>query len=118
MTRTPYFLFLFAFISLPFLLPSCVAPKELQYRDFKNFSIEKVGFSSTTIRMDLIYYNPNNFSLQLKTTDLDIFLDNNYLGRTMQEQQLTIPSRAEFSIPITMEVDMKHLLKNGIITLV
>ena len=68
--------------------------------------------------MDLIYYNPNNFSLQLKTTDLDIFLDNNYLGHTTQEQQLTIPSRAEFSIPIIMEVDMKHLIKNGIITLV
>ncbi|MEO6720916.1 MAG: LEA type 2 family protein [Ferruginibacter sp.] len=102
---------------LPFLLNSCSTPKELEYRDFKNFTITKVGFSSTAIRMDLVYYNPNNFSLQLKSTDLDIFLENSYLGHTIQEQQLTIPSRAEFFIPVMVDVDMKNLLKNGLITL-
>ena len=100
-----------------FLLVSCAAPKELEYRDFKNFSIEKLGFSSSSVRMDLIYFNPNNFGLQLKRTDLDIFLDSNYLGRTAQEYAITIPRRAEFTIPIKMDVDMRNLLKNGFITL-
>ena len=100
-----------------FLLVSCAAPKELEYRDFKNFSIEKLGFSSSSVRMDLIYFNPNNFGLQLKRTDLDIFLDSNYLGRTEQEYAITIPRRAEFTIPIKMDVDMRNLLKNGFITL-
>ena len=102
---------------LPFFLNSCSTPKELEYRDFRNFTITKVGFSSTAIKMDLVYYNPNNFSLQLKSTDLDIFLENSYLGHTIQEQQLTIPSRAEFFIPVIIDVDMKNLLKNGLITL-
>jgi len=114
----PSFCWYFLVLSLPVLLNSCIAPKELEYRDFKNFTISKVGFSASTIRMDLVYYNPNNFSLQLRTTDLDIFLENNYLGHTIQEMQLTIPSRAEFSIPISMDVDMKNLLKNGLLTLV
>ena len=114
----PSFCWYFLVLSLPVLLNSCIAPKELEYRDFKNFTISKVGFSASTIRMDLVYYNPNNFSLQLRTTDLDIFLENNYLGHTIQEMQLTIPSRAEFSIPIVMDVDMKNLLKNGLLTLV
>lgn len=68
--------------------------------------------------MDLVYYNPNNFSLQLQRTDLNIFIDNNYLGHTIQELQITIPKRAEFFIPVKIDVDMKNLLKNGFITLV
>jgi len=103
--------------SLTLLLLSCSVPKELEYRDFKNFSIDKVGFSSSVLKMDLIYYNPNNFGLQLQRTDLDVFLDNNYLGHTVQEQQITIPARAEFGIPIKIDVDMKNLLKNGFVTL-
>ena len=100
--------------SLPLLLISCSTPKELEYRDFRNFTIENVGFSSTAIKMDLIYYNPNSFGLQLKSTDLDVFLNNNYLGHTIQEQLVIIPKQAEFSVPIKIDVDMQNLLKNGL----
>ena len=64
--------------------------------------------------MDLIYYNPNSFGLQLKSTDLDVFLNNNYLGHTIQEQLVTIPRQAEFSVPIKIDVDMQNLLRNGL----
>jgi LEA14-like dessication related protein len=98
------------------LLTSCSVPKELEYRDFKNLTIEKIGFSSSAIKMDLIYYNPNNFGLELNRMDLDIFINNNYLGKTSQDYQISIPRREEFSIPIKIDVDMKNLLKNGFTT--
>lgn len=98
---------------LTFLLVSCSTPKALEYRDFKNFTVDQLGFAATTIRMDLVYYNPNNFGLQLKSTDLDVFVDNNYLGHTIQEQLVSVPSREEFTVPIKIDVDMKNLLKNG-----
>jgi LEA14-like dessication related protein len=100
--------------ALLFLVTSCQAPKDLVYRDFRNLSVNKLGFSSSTVTMDLIYYNPNNFGLQLKRTDLDIFIGDNYLGHTVQEYQVSIPKRGEFSIPISIDVDMKNLLKNAI----
>jgi LEA14-like dessication related protein len=95
-------------------LSSCSAPKALEYKDFKHFTITQLGFTSTSVKMDLIYYNPNNFGLQLKRTDLDIYLDNTYLGHTIQEYQITIPNRNDCSIPIQIEVDMKNLLKNSL----
>jgi LEA14-like dessication related protein len=103
---------------LTLLLTSCSTPKELEYRDFKNFTIDKLGFSATAIKMDLVYYNPNNFGLQLKSTELDIFLNNNYLGHTLQDQLVEIPRRAEFAIPVRIDVDMKNLLRNGLATLI
>ena len=107
---------LFVFIVLTNLLISCSTPKELEYREFRNLTVEKIGFSSTALKMDLIYYNPNNFGLELNRTDLDIFINNNYLGRTSQEYQVSIKKREEFAIPIKIDVDMKNLLKNGLTT--
>ncbi len=64
--------------------------------------------------MELVYFNPNNFGLQLKRTDLDIYIDNVLLGHTTQEYQITIPKKEEFSIPIQLSVDMRNLLKNSL----
>ncbi len=109
--------------SLPFLLIltilliSCSAPKELEYREFRNFSVQKIGFSTSSVKMDMIYYNPNGFGLQLKRIELDVFVNGVLLGHTSQEYQITIPKKEQFIIPITIEVDMKNLLKNSLTTL-
>lgn len=107
---------LLSFFALSILMTSCRAPKDLEYRDFKNLSVEKLGFASSTIKLDLVYYNPNNFGLQLKNTDLDIYLDSNYLGHSAQEYQITIPKRSEFTLPFQVDVDMKNMLKNALNT--
>ena len=106
-----------ALIILILWATSCQPTKELVYRDFKNLKVEKIGFAATTLKLDLIYYNPNNFGLQLKYTDLDIYVDNNYLGHSTQDYQISIPRLAEFTIPLAIEVDMKNLLKNALPTL-
>ena len=102
--------------SITFFASSCQAPKELVYRDFKNLKVEKVGFAATTLKVDLIYYNPNNFGLQLKYTDLDIYVDNNFLGHSSQDYQITISKLSEFTMPLAIEVDMQNLLKNALPT--
>ena len=97
-----------------FLMTSCHEPKELEYRDFKNISSEKLGFSTSTFKIDLVYYNPNNFGLQLKRTDLDVYIDSNYLGHTAQDYQINIPRKGEFTLPLSIEVDMKNAYKNAV----
>lgn len=104
-------------ILLTLLLNACSSPKALEYRTFKNFTIEKPGFSSTAVNLDIVYFNPNNFGLQLKRTDIDIFVNDTYLGHTGQDYQITIPKKEEFSIPLKIEVDMINLLKNGLTSL-
>lgn len=104
-------------VLMTLLLVSCSTPKELEYRDFKNFTINKVGFASSTAKMDMIYYNPNNFGLQLKKTDLDIYINGVFLGHSTQEYQVTIPKKDQFVIPVVLVVDMKNLLKNGLTAL-
>ncbi len=97
-----------------FLLSSCSTPKPLEYRDFKNLSIEKMGFTNSSVSMDIVYYNPNRYGLQLNRTDLDIYINNIFLGHTSQQYFITIPRSDTFSIPLRLEVDMRNLFKNGL----
>lgn len=116
--KSPGLLFFSMLVLLTVFQLSCSTPKALEYREFKNFTVEKLGFSTSTVKMDLVYFNPNNYGLQLKSTNLDLYINDTYLGHTGQDYQVTIPQKSDFTIPLKMEVDMKNLFKNGFNALV
>lgn len=97
-----------------FFLTSCHQPKDLVFKEFKNLSLEKLGFAGVALKVDLVYYNPNNFGLELNRTDLDLFVDSSFLGHSSQDIQIFLPRRDFFTIPLKVDLDMKNLLKNGL----
>jgi LEA14-like dessication related protein len=101
-------------LMLVFFMTSCRAPKDLEFREFNNLSLENVSFLSAVLKVDLVYYNPNNFGLELNRTDLDIYIDSTYLGHSNQDVQVAIPKREIFTVPLKVDLDMKNLLKNGL----
>jgi LEA14-like dessication related protein len=104
-------------IALLFLMTSCRTPKEFVYKDYKNFSLGSVGASTTTVNIDLIYFNPNNFGVQLRRTDLDVYIDGVFLGHTVQEHQISIHKKSDFTLPLAIDVDTKNVFKNLYTTL-
>ena len=107
---------LFALVLILFLglQSSCHEPKSLEFREFKNLTLDKLSFAGAALKVDLVYYNPNNFGLQLNRTDLDVFVDSTFLGHSSQDVQVTISKRDVFTIPLKLDLDVKNLLKNGI----
>jgi LEA14-like dessication related protein len=99
------------------VIMSCSSPKMIEYRDFKNFSIKQAGFVSSTVEVDLEYYNPNNYGLQLRNVDLDIMVNNKPLGHSVLDTLIQVPRKSNFIIPIKFDVDMKHLVANAFYTL-
>ena len=104
--------------SFVIFMSSCRAPKDLEFREYNSVSLDKMSFSSSTLKMNLVYYNPNNFGMELKRTELDIYVDSTFLGHSSQELQVTIPKRDVFTIPLKIDLDMKNLLKNGLLGLI
>lgn len=96
---------------------SCHSPKDLEFRNVQNITLDNLSFNDATLKMELVYYNPNNFGLELNRTDFDIYVNDNILGHSLQDLQLKIPSRKEFTVPVQVNLDMKNLLKNGITAL-
>ena len=105
-------LVLFALLALTFL--SCSKPQGFEYRDLKNFKVNNVGFDKSNISMDLVYFNPNSFGVDLKKVDCDLYLDNNFVGKFMLDTVMHISRNSEFSLPATMDVDMHNIFKNSV----
>lgn len=106
-----------AVLLVVFVIVSCAPPRALEYKTFHNFSVKTLGFSKSTIALELEYYNPNNFGMQLKNSDLDIFIDGNLLGHSFSDSLIQIPRRGDFRLPVKFDVDMKNAFKNALNTL-
>ena len=106
--------FLAIFVVLVVFQTSCHEPKSLEFREFKNLTLDKLSFAGAALKVDLVYYNPNNFGLQLNRTDLDVYVDSTFLGHSSQDIQVNISKRDVFTIPLKLDLDVKNLLKNGI----
>lgn len=102
-------------VSIVFL--SCSAPKALEYKNYHNFSIVKLGFDNSSVKLDLEYYNPNNFRMQLSNTDLDIFINGKLFGHSSTDTLIQIPRRDTFSLPVTFDVNMQSVYQNALNTL-
>ena len=102
--------FLYALVAVA--LFACAKPKDLEYVDFKNLKVLKWGFVESTVGMDIAFYNPNKSNLQLKKADVDVFINNTYLGKSTLDTLVRIPARDTFLLPITMRVKTGGALTN------
>lgn len=107
----------FGLIFLIMVFMSCSSPKALEYRDYRNFAIQRLGFDNSTVTLSLEYFNPNNYGMQLRNTDLDIFINGNLLGHSSMDTLIRIPRKDTFSIPVKFDVDMQKVFKNAWSTL-
>lgn len=93
-------------------LVSCAKPKDLEYVDFRNLKVLKWGFKESTVGMDIEFYNPNRSKLQLKKADVDVYINNTYLGKSTLDSLVRIPARDTFLLPVTMRVETGGALTN------
>lgn len=96
------------------LLSSCGTAniKEPEYRDIREIKLIEVGLLQSTAGIDLVYYNPNNFSVQLSEARGDVYVDNAYLGRFSLDDKVRVGKRSEFIVPAVIKLDMIGAIKN------
>lgn len=103
------------YISICILIfTACKKPQEFEYRGFRNFKVEKLGFEKTNLHLDLVYFNPNNFGVNLKKVDCNLYVDGTYLGKFNLDTLLFIEKKSEFALPANIQVDMKNFYKNAL----
>lgn len=93
-------------------LIACKKPQGFDYRDIRNFKVTDWSFEKSTVAMDLVYFNPNKYGVNLKRVDCDVYLDKNFVGKFILDTTLSIPRESEFTLPARMQVDMKNIFKN------
>ena len=95
------------------LLAGCGKPKDVQFIDVQNINVDQFGLAESVISADIRYYNPNDFRLKLKEGELDVTLNDTYLGHSKLDTLLEIPKLDTFSIPVKLKVNMKTFLSKA-----
>jgi len=86
--------------------------KEPEYREIQNVHIEDVGLLQTTAGFDMVYYNPNDFGVQLANARGDIYIDNMYFGKFGIKDKVAVGKRREFIVPALIKMDNISAIKN------
>ncbi len=86
--------------------------REPLYREIQNVHIEDVGLLQTTAGFDMVYYNPNDFGVQLTNARGDIYIDNMYFGRFSIKDKVSVRKREEFIVPALIKMDNISAVKN------
>src|SRR6478736_7712311 len=107
--RLTVYLFLITLV-----MTACNKPQSFEYRGMQNLKIDSIGLESSKISLELVYFNPNNFGVDLRNVNCDVYINHNYLGKYVLDTVMHIAKRSEFVIPSSMNVDMKNVYKNAI----
>ena len=96
------------------LLTSCGSAniREPEYREISEIKLIEMGILQSTAGIDLVYYNPNNFGVQLSEARGDVYVDNAYLGRFNLEEKIQVRKNSEFIVPAIIKLDMIGAIKN------
>src|SRR5689334_662770 len=86
--------------------------KEPEYRDIRNIRLIYLGPLQSTAGVDLVYYNPNKFGVQLESARGDIYIDSSYFGQFELNEKVQVKKRSEFILPAIVKVDMISAIKN------
>ncbi|PWT95013.1 MAG: hypothetical protein C5B52_18760 [Bacteroidetes bacterium] len=92
---------------------ACTSITEPQLVRFDNVKVLSLGTSQSVMTLDVYCYNPNKANLKFKSADLDIYVDNHFLGHSVIDTLINIPAMDTFALPATVNLDMKNVMSNA-----
>ena len=95
-------------LSCVILFSSCSSVKDIkepEFRDINNIRVVNVGLLQTTAGADLVYYNPNDFGIQLANARGDVYIDNAFFGRFELGEKVQVKRHSEFMLPVVFKLD-------------
>lgn len=105
---TPLILLFAAFLMLQ--SAGCNKIKELDYKGIQSTEIQSLGLRNAALRINLAYYNPNTFGVDVKETNLSIYLNDAFVAVADQPEKTTIPRLSNFTFPIVAHFDPWKIL--------
>ncbi|GBL34873.1 hypothetical protein EMGBS15_04680 [Filimonas sp.] len=102
-----------SFLSVLFVIlqsGGCNNVKELDYIGIQSTSIESINLKNAALRINLEYYNPNKFGIDVKETNLSIYLNDKFVALADQPEKTQIPKLSNFTFPVVAHFDPFKIL--------
>ncbi|THU34821.1 hypothetical protein FAM09_22770 [Niastella caeni] len=99
---------LIGWMLLPLLAVGCAKPTGFNYLGVKNFKVLKFGLKESTVGADAEFYNPNKYPVTMKGAAVDVYVNNNFFGKTTLDSTIEIPQKDTFLLPVVLKVNMNN----------
>lgn len=102
------------FLFFAVLLSSCVGKlKEPELIDVDNIKLGGAG-KLNSLSGDVRLFNPNKQNLSFKSGNLDIYVEDRLLGKTVLDSLIKVPKLDTFLIPVKIDLQTNNLLSNAL----
>lgn len=99
--------FLIGSLVLACLLSSCSAYKEVELTDITNVEVLKLDARSVALRVDARINNPNGFTIAVEEPDVDLFLNDRFIGKGLLDSPLVLDRKAVNVYPVYLHADLE-----------
>jgi LEA14-like dessication related protein len=96
-----------------YLFTSCFDYEDLEFKKMESFEILEREDSHLKIQLMMRINNPNTYSITLKKSDFDIYLNDKYVGKSTTSQKVKIHKKKEGVYPVVLSIKGKEVLKTA-----
>jgi LEA14-like dessication related protein len=103
--------FLFVFTVLA--LSACSLIKPVELKGVNSFKIAEKQGVGVQVNTSLKLYNPNKINVTLIGSDIDVYVEENYIGKLVIPHKISIPGKENFDAEFTLTISFANLLSAG-----
>ena len=105
--------FNYCILFFTFFMAACSTPQSFEFKGLQDIQLEKLTMGKNKLIANIVYHNPNAFSLVLKQIDCTVLLNNGQFTHLKLDTNFTIPPNKDFLLPAQLEFQMADLVKNS-----
>jgi len=105
--------------ALAIFAASCTSYKDVEFKGTENFQLGKLDGKKISISFDAKLNNQNAYTIKIKPSDLDVYIDNVQVGTVHLDEKVKIKRKSEalVEIPLTVELGPGALINLSMIML-
>lgn len=90
-----------------FILTSCANFEEPEFRGSEGIKIEKMEGKKIGFTAGIKVYNPNWFGIKIKPSHLDVFIEDQYMGKIYLEKKIKLKPKQESSLSMQLRAELE-----------
>lgn len=91
---------------LALVLTSCSTFKEVELKGVTGAELLRMDGNSMAMRIDAVVDNPNGFRIAVEEPDVDLFINDRFIGKAQLDSALVLEKRTSAIYPVYLHTDL------------
>ena len=96
------------------MLSACGKVKDFQFKNIVSWRINSMGFNASSVAAELLFYNPNSFTVTFKHLEGNVAVEGKDFGYCTSDTTVKIKPRQNFILPALIQLKPAATLSAGL----